>query len=35
MRNAFSTKHTALAVACALALGVFSATVHAQARVVR
>jgi OOP family OmpA-OmpF porin len=32
MRNAFNTKHTALAVACALALGVFSVTVHAQAR---
>ncbi|MEX1073781.1 MAG: OmpA family protein [Burkholderiales bacterium] len=31
MRNAFNTKHTPLAVACALALGVFSATVHAQA----
>jgi len=30
MRNSFTRKHTALAVACALALGVFSATVNAQ-----
>jgi OOP family OmpA-OmpF porin len=31
MKNELRTKHTALAVACALALGVFSATAHAQA----
>jgi OmpA-OmpF porin, OOP family len=30
MRNSFTRKHTALAVACALALGVFSATANAQ-----
>jgi hypothetical protein len=30
MRNTFPRKHTALAVACALALGVFSATANAQ-----
>lgn len=32
MRNTFTRKHTALAVACALALGVFSATANAQVR---
>jgi len=31
MTNVFNMQHTALAVACALALGVFSATAHAQA----
>jgi OmpA-OmpF porin, OOP family len=30
MRNSFTRKHTALAVACALALGVFSTTTNAQ-----
>lgn len=30
MSNTFTRKHTALAVACALALGVFSATTNAQ-----
>ena len=30
MRNSFTRKHTALAAACALALGVFSATANAQ-----
>jgi OOP family OmpA-OmpF porin len=30
MRNSFTRKHTALAVACALALGVLSATANAQ-----
>jgi OmpA-OmpF porin, OOP family len=30
MRNSFTKKHTALAVACALALGVFSTTTNAQ-----
>src|SRR5512134_303405 len=30
MRNSFTRKHTALAVACALALGVFSASANAQ-----
>ena len=30
MRNTFTMKHTALAAACALALGVFSATANAQ-----
>ena len=30
MRNTFNMKHTALAVACALALGVFSTTANAQ-----
>ena len=30
MRNTFNMKHTALAVACALALGVFSVTANAQ-----
>lgn len=30
MRNTFTRKHTALAVACALALGVFSATANSQ-----
>jgi len=30
MRNTFTRKHTAVAVACALALGVFSATANAQ-----
>jgi len=32
MRNTFDMKHTALAVACALALGVFSATANSQVR---
>jgi OOP family OmpA-OmpF porin len=30
MRNTFTRKHTALAVACALALGIFSVTANAQ-----
>lgn len=30
MRNTFTRNHTALAVACALALGIFSATANAQ-----
>ena len=32
MRNTFTRKHTAVAVACALALGVFSATANSQVR---
>ena len=32
MRNTFTRKHTALTVACALALGVFSATANSQGR---
>jgi OOP family OmpA-OmpF porin len=32
MRNTFTRKHTAVAVACALALGIFSVTANAQVR---